>query len=589
MESSYVHNFCYQVLESRLPNMNTTMPSPSSSQACCELIQPPWKGTDNVKEGEVLGAIRQVHSLYTTIHPAPPFDILRSASPSASTRFGVEAESRVDGPDGQPLIQCTPPPMETSRFDQHAQSLPRLGLVSASPNLLLRSRRHAPPTQSRHVRSRSNPQTSNNSHCLQPSDDRLPNEPSQVNTLRQDSPNSSGSTVSQSQVPSPRSSTTIPALDCSTEPPGRHLLTLSVPSRRMSHQSNPPQSSPQEPEAQPARQSITNGKITLESLNYCSPPSKASFDFSSPAPQCQITDPSQWTAIPNGFRLSPTVSIFSNQDTQIPVLNERSKSAPEPLIPRSKENLPRPIKMPHRHMSKDDTCLGQIASSVAASAPPRFQASKGPKDSEPSPRTETERLSLLLCPSTVDASIRDAIMNRVNKEGHVYIFKSPEYFRRFFPNEPPMLKIGMAKDVSKRMEYLKGKCGLFDLTRVADCQDRPMEFYWKVEELVHTELQNFRRLFNCKKCRNAKGNETEHQEWFAVEEEVALRSVQRWRRFIELEPYDENGILKDHWSRMIQPKNMEHPDAEEQWNDSRSRDIRWTKWLDKGAKECENV
>jgi hypothetical protein len=180
-------------------------------------------------------------------------------------------------------------------------------------------------------------------------------------------------------------------------------------------------------------------------------------------------------------------------------------------------------------------------------------------------------------------------MNRVNKEGHVYIFKSPEYFRRFFPNEQPLLKIGMAKDVSKRMEDLRGKCGLFDLARVADCEDRPMKFYWKVEELVHTELLNFRRLFNCKKCMNAKGTETEHQEWFAVDEEIALRTVQRWRRFIELEPYDENGILKDHWSRMIRPKNMEHPDAEEQWNDSQSRDIRWTKWLDEGAKECENV
>jgi hypothetical protein len=179
-------------------------------------------------------------------------------------------------------------------------------------------------------------------------------------------------------------------------------------------------------------------------------------------------------------------------------------------------------------------------------------------------------------------------MSPVNKEGYIYIFKSPEYFRNYFPNEPPLLKIGMAKDVSKRMEILRGKCGLLDLSRVADCEDRPMQFYWKVEELVHTELQNFQRLFKCK-CRNAKSTETEHQEWFAVEEEVAPRTVQRWRRFIELEPYDENGILKGYWSNMIRPKKMEHPDAEEQWNDSRSRDRRWTKWLDEGVKECENV
>lgn len=534
-------------------------------------------------------AVRQVYSLYTTTQPAPPVDIPRSASPLARTRPGIEAECSADVPDAQPL-QCTPPPVETARFDQHAQCLQSQSRVSASA-MALRSRRNGPST---HVRSRSSPQTSYNQYRLQPLDDQLPNETNQVNTLLQESPNSSGSLISENQAPSPRPSTAIPALDSRPEPAGRHLVIPSVPSRRMSQQSNPPQFSssidhPQEPEAKPARQPITNYPIPIESLNYCSPPSKETFDFSYPALQLQVTDPSRRTAIPSGFKLSPALSTFASQDTLRPVLNEQSKCATESLIPTSKENRPRPIKMPHRNKSKDDTCLEQIASSVAACAPPLFQASKGPKDSEPSPTTETERLRQTRCPSTIDVLIRDAIMNRVNKEGHVYIFKSPEYFRRFSPNEQPLLKIGMAKDVSKRMEDLRGKCGLFDLARVADCEDRPMKFYWKVEELVHTELLNFRRLFNCKKCRNAKGTETEHQEWFAVDEEVALRTVQRWRRFIELEPYDENGILKDHWSRMIQPKNMEHPDAEEQWNDSQSRDIRWTKWLDEGAKECENV
>lgn len=561
--------------------MNATMSSPSPSGAYFELIQPRWKGDSNVEEKELLGAIRQTHSPYTTAHPAPAVDILRSSSPSGITRFGIEAEPSAADPNGQQLVQCTSPPMDTTRFNEHAQSLLKLDLISAFP-IVPKSRRHVPSTQYRRVRSQSNTQTSNNSHPLQPSDDQVPHESSQVNTLLQDSLKSFGSAASQSQVPSPRPSTTIPVLNSSTETPGRRLLTPTVPSRLMRHQIDSLQLSscidhPKEAEAQPAHQSITNSKIPLVSLNYCSPPSKATFDFSSPAPQSQVTDLSMGRAIPNGFRLSPPISISGSQENQRPVLNEQSKSTTEPLIPRSRENRPRPIKMPHRHMSKDDTFLDQIASSVAAAAPPHFQASKEPDDSDPGPRTK-------LCPSTIDSSIRDVIMNRVNKEGHVYIFKSPEYFRTFFPNEPPLLKIGMAKDVSKRMEYLRGKCGLFDLARVDDSQDRPMEFYWKVEELVHAELQNFRRLLNCKKCRSARGTETEHQEWFAVKEEVALRTVQRWRRFIELEPYDENGILKDHWSRMIQPKNMEHPNAEEQWNDSRSRDRRWTKWLDEGGR-----
>jgi hypothetical protein len=442
------------------------MSSPSSSRAYCELIQPYWKGNDSVKQDELLGTIQQVHSLYTTTQPAPPVDILRSASPLARTGPGIETECSADVRDVQPL-KGIPPPVETAIFDQHAECLQSQGRVSASA-MALRSRRNGPSIQSRQVRSQSNPQTSYNQYHLQPSDDQLPSETSQVNTLLQESPNSSGSLISESQAPSPRPSTAIPALDSRPEPAGRHLVIPSVPSRRMSQQSNLPQFStfidhPQEPKAKHARQSITECPIPIESLNYCSPPSKETFDFSYPALQLRVTDPSRRTAIPSGFKLSPALSTFGSQDTLRPVLNEQSKSATEPLIPTSKENRPRPNKMPHRNKSKDDTCLEQIASSIAACAPPLFHASKGPKDSKPSPRTETERLRQTRCPSTIDVLIRDAIMDRVNKEGHVYIFKSPEYFRRFFPNQQPLLKIGMSKDVSKRMEDLRGKCGLFDL------------------------------------------------------------------------------------------------------------------------------
>jgi hypothetical protein len=258
-----------------------------------------------------------------------------------------------------------------------------------------------------------------------------------------------------------------------------------------------------------------------------------------------------------------------------------------PMI--SRENMFALSKIPHLQGSRDDTFLEQIASSVAAAASPNFQANKETNGSAFGNRTETERIGQPRNPSTIDYLIRKSIMNSVSKEGYIYILKSPKYFEEFFPNEPPLLKIGMTKDVSKRMESLKATCGLSDLARVPDCQDRPVEFYWKVEELVHCELQNFRRVFKCRTCKNRKGTETEHQEWFAVDEEVALRAVQRWRRFIEMEPYDENGILKSNWSSMLKPRNMEHPDAEEQWHDSQSRDKRWTKWLDEVVKRDEKV
>ncbi|PMD16041.1 hypothetical protein NA56DRAFT_663303 [Hyaloscypha hepaticicola] len=158
--------------------MTTTMPSPPFSQAYCELIQPYWEGNDRVNEEEHMRAVRQGYSLYTTNQPAPPVDIPRSASPLARTRPGVEAGYSADVPDAQPL-QCSPPPAETAKFDQHAQCLQSQGRVPASA-MALRSRRNGPST---HVRSRSSPQTSYNQDRLQPLDDQLPNETNQVNRL----------------------------------------------------------------------------------------------------------------------------------------------------------------------------------------------------------------------------------------------------------------------------------------------------------------------------------------------------------------------------------------------------------------------
>ena len=58
---------------------------------------------------------------------------------------------------------------------------------------------------------------------------------------------------------------------------------------------------------------------------------------------------------------------------------------------------------------------------------------------------------------------------------------------------------------------------------------------------------------------------------------------------MEQEPYDKNGVLKDHWSNMIVLGNMSHPEREEQWNDYQSRNERWGEWLERGIKEQEEI
>jgi hypothetical protein len=68
------------------------------------------------------------------------------------------------------------------------------------------------------------------------------------------------------------------------------------------------------------------------------------------------------------------------------------------------------------------------------------------------------------------------------------------------------VKIGIAVDVNKRVSDLKNDCGLFDLERVEDREDIPHRWYYKIEELVHSELANFNRVLKCGKCRTGKGN-----------------------------------------------------------------------------------
>jgi hypothetical protein len=59
---------------------------------------------------------------------------------------------------------------------------------------------------------------------------------------------------------------------------------------------------------------------------------------------------------------------------------------------------------------------------------------------------------------------------------------------------------------------------------------------------VHAEFERFNYKFPCQ-CN------TEHREWFAVSETVALHAVRRWRKFIHEEPYDDNGRLLEHWRK----------------------------------------
>ncbi|KAH7384808.1 T5orf172 domain-containing protein [Cadophora sp. MPI-SDFR-AT-0126] len=169
--------------------------------------------------------------------------------------------------------------------------------------------------------------------------------------------------------------------------------------------------------------------------------------------------------------------------------------------------------------------------------------------------------------------LRDLITEPIVKEGFVYVLRAPQYSAKHFPDEIPLVKIGKAMKPGTRITQIRKTCGIDDLERVLDTQNSRCRYYYKIEKLVHAELSSYQRTLKCD-CKN----NAHHREWFAVPESVALQAVQRWRRFMKQDPYDDRGILRDVWSEMTDWENFQQESGDE--HESRHR--YWTAWLDEG-------
>ncbi|KAH7313119.1 T5orf172 domain-containing protein [Rhexocercosporidium sp. MPI-PUGE-AT-0058] len=161
-------------------------------------------------------------------------------------------------------------------------------------------------------------------------------------------------------------------------------------------------------------------------------------------------------------------------------------------------------------------------------------------------------------PANANERIRVIIKKAATKEGYIYILKAPQFFARERPGQMPLVKIGMAMNPDRRVKEISKSCKMDDLERVSDTEDSSCRNYYKIEKLVHDELADYKQGLICAgKHRTKKDVETEHREWFAVSEIVALQTVQRWRRFMDQEPYDGRGILRDVWSKMTTRKDFQ--------------------------------
>lgn len=149
-----------------------------------------------------------------------------------------------------------------------------------------------------------------------------------------------------------------------------------------------------------------------------------------------------------------------------------------------------------------------------------------------------------------------------SNHGYVYIFKSDRF--------PGDVKIGSTVKAPLDRITKWGKLCNFIPFHVTDKNDKAFRFCRIVEQIVHAELYNERKIFICDRCnkkhrfpmvtgkkepgeKELGGKElgvrpTEHGEWFTISETKALEVVNKWRDWmIREEPYTEAAALRSRW------------------------------------------
>jgi hypothetical protein len=143
---------------------------------------------------------------------------------------------------------------------------------------------------------------------------------------------------------------------------------------------------------------------------------------------------------------------------------------------------------------------------------------------------------------------REKSVNKPTKKirpGWIYIFESPK-------EAPAHVKIGKTLNDPQKRRAEWESCGL-PLLEVEDSYRNAFDHYSLVESLIKAELHNERRKYKCSHEHHAPKKWVEHEEWYEIDTQTALKSVHRWRHWIlEQAPFDENGLLTPYWHWRVQ-------------------------------------
>lgn len=147
--------------------------------------------------------------------------------------------------------------------------------------------------------------------------------------------------------------------------------------------------------------------------------------------------------------------------------------------------------------------------------------------------------------------LKKELSHRNQSSQQVYILEAPEFFSQFeaaASDQHPWIKIGRTGALSKRYKSLRIRCDIKDLSIDSISKPMSMAMIERLEKLCQEQLINFQRKWS---CGSAKCETNVHGEWFAVEKAVARRTRDMWVSFLELEPYEGDGILSFPWRMAV--------------------------------------
>lgn len=103
----------------------------------------------------------------------------------------------------------------------------------------------------------------------------------------------------------------------------------------------------------------------------------------------------------------------------------------------------------------------------------------------------------------------------------------------WFKDKPDIIKIGVSRDVSRRLRNWEDNCGHKDCEHASDERLKyPIKHAFRVETLVHAALKDVRRqIRNCEGCGKL------HIEWFEIDVQSALSVIKCFADFMDEEPY----------------------------------------------------